>query len=292
MLEYSPGGELFDFLARHHEQTSEALVRRIFGELADALGWMHSIGLVHRDIKLESAFKPFRCSYGTTNRACIDILLTSRPFARDAIPGSFPPPDSLPDLPTPFVKLTDFGLSRFIDPSSPYLETRCGSEEYAAPELIMGKRYDGRQTDAWALGVVLYALITGYLPFVEDGTVGHSDASTKNGVSPSAKGSAKSRRNYLLKIAKGEYKWPEQAPGQEQDSTRLITEQVKSLVGGLLARDPKRRVRTEDVWDFEWMTGTGTPEKRSLRDGGLEGVSVAAFGQDDEAMVRAEVPDS
>lgn len=54
VLEFSPGGELFDFLANYHDQTSEVLVRRIFGELADVLGWMHSIGLVHRDIKLES----------------------------------------------------------------------------------------------------------------------------------------------------------------------------------------------------------------------------------------------
>ena len=207
-------------------------------------------------------------------------------------------PASLPDLPTPFVKLTDFGLSRFIDPSSPYLETRCGSEEYAAPELIMGKRYDGRQTDAWALGVVLYALIIGFLPFVEDGTVGAHDTPSKHGVSPSAKGSAKSRRNYLLKIAKGEYSWPASSSSgteesrQRQDSTRLVNEGVKSLVGGLLTRDPKKRVRTEDVWDFEWMQGPGAPEKRSLKDGGLEGVSVAAFGQDDQAMVRAEVPDN
>lgn len=58
MLEYAAGGELFDFIASHHEETSEALVRRIFGELADVLGWMHSIGLVHRDIKLESKLLP------------------------------------------------------------------------------------------------------------------------------------------------------------------------------------------------------------------------------------------
>lgn len=54
VLDYSPGGELFDFVADFHELISEVLVRRIFGELADVLGWMHSIGLVHRDIKLES----------------------------------------------------------------------------------------------------------------------------------------------------------------------------------------------------------------------------------------------
>jgi serine/threonine protein kinase len=65
------------------------------------------------------------------------------------------------------VTLTDLGLSRRIPepPESPLLTTRCGSEDYAAPELLMGQPYDGRQTDAWALGVMLYALMEGRLPF-------------------------------------------------------------------------------------------------------------------------------
>jgi protein-serine/threonine kinase len=65
------------------------------------------------------------------------------------------------------ITLTDLGLSRSIPlpPESPMLETRCGSEDYAAPEILMGQPYDGRQTDAWALGVLLYSLIEGRLPF-------------------------------------------------------------------------------------------------------------------------------
>ncbi len=65
------------------------------------------------------------------------------------------------------VTLTDMGLSRRIPepPESPLLSTRCGSEDYAAPEILMGQPYDGRQTDAWALGVLLYALMEGRLPF-------------------------------------------------------------------------------------------------------------------------------
>lgn len=55
-LDYAPGGELFDFLASWHKDMTEPLTRRMFGELASAVGWMHSIGLVHRDIKLESEF--------------------------------------------------------------------------------------------------------------------------------------------------------------------------------------------------------------------------------------------
>ncbi|KIK59099.1 hypothetical protein GYMLUDRAFT_169952, partial [Collybiopsis luxurians FD-317 M1] len=107
----------------------ESTLRRIFTELCKAVGWMHGVGLVHRDIKLES---------DTTNT-------------------------TLPTPPQPLIKLTDFGLSRFIDPARPLLTTRCGSEAYAAPELGGGGAggaggYDARETDAWACGVVLYTL--------------------------------------------------------------------------------------------------------------------------------------
>lgn len=54
VLDYAPGGELFDFLAIWHEKLTESFARRLFTELCSAVGWMHSIGLVHRDIKLES----------------------------------------------------------------------------------------------------------------------------------------------------------------------------------------------------------------------------------------------
>src|ERR1700734_845166 len=93
----------------------------------------------------------------------------------------------------PIIKLTDFGLSRIIDTSSPLLSVRCGSEAYAAPELVVGRIgsgrepsggsgsvkpeeassgggggwYDGRETDAWAVGVVIYALVCRALPFGE-----------------------------------------------------------------------------------------------------------------------------
>lgn len=53
-MDYCSGGELFDFIGDWHRLMPESLARRILGELAGAVGWMHSIGLVHRDIKLES----------------------------------------------------------------------------------------------------------------------------------------------------------------------------------------------------------------------------------------------
>jgi serine/threonine protein kinase len=65
----------------------------------------------------------------------------------------------------PLTCLTDLGLSRPYDPANPLLSTRCGSTDYAAPEIMLGQPYDGRATDAWALGVILYCLLESRLPF-------------------------------------------------------------------------------------------------------------------------------
>lgn len=75
--------------------------------------------------------------------------------------------------PHPITALADFGLSRRIA-TGEQLETRCGSDDYAAPEVILGQPYDGRATDAWSLGVLLYALLESRLPF--DPHPGMSDA--------------------------------------------------------------------------------------------------------------------
>ncbi|KAM0792035.1 hypothetical protein ACM66B_004743 [Microbotryomycetes sp. NB124-2] len=237
-LEYAPGGELFDFINTWHSSMTEPLVRRIFGELCSAVGWMHSIGLVHRDIKLEN------------------VLLMSRPFPATTDPLQ------LSSLPTPFVKLTDFGLSRFISLSNPTLTTRCGSEAYAAPELILARSYDGRQTDAWAMGVVLFALLTGVLPFLEQ-----SDE-------------PRSRKHFLLKIAKADWRWPTsdqdaglprsddqsaatagKVNGDGSDPTRLATRAAREVVSRLLVREPARRARIDDLWCLEWMQGQGCPPR-------------------------------
>lgn len=65
------------------------------------------------------------------------------------------------------VKLADFGfVSQFDDDE--LLNTYCGTTGYAAPEMILGERYRGRPVDIWSLGVILYALLTGALPFDDD----------------------------------------------------------------------------------------------------------------------------
>ena len=145
--------------------------------------------------------------------------------------------DDWQTYPIPIVTLTDLGLGRWIPkpPKSPLLDTRCGSEDYAAPELLMGQEYDGRATDAWALGVLLYALMEGRLPF--------------DPVPGSKKKSPTSHR-----IARCEWSWVRWADDDgEWDSQKgEALEGGRKAVEGLLAR-ARSRWTLDKVEKTEWV---------------------------------------
>jgi serine/threonine protein kinase len=65
-----------------------------------------------------------------------------------------------------FPKLSDFGLSRFVADDG-LVTTPCGSPCYASPECISGLVYDGRKSDIWSVGVIMYAMLTGQLPWTK-----------------------------------------------------------------------------------------------------------------------------
>ena len=62
------------------------------------------------------------------------------------------------------LKIIDFGLSNFCEPDN-YLETPCGSPCYASPEMVSGDKYNGHMIDIWSTGIILFAMLCGYLPF-------------------------------------------------------------------------------------------------------------------------------
>lgn len=97
----------------------------------------------------------------------------------------------------------------------------------------MGSPYDGRQTDAWACGIVLFALAVRTLPF-----------------DPKAADSQRgSRRRYLVRIAKAEYAFPDEAA--------LATDDLKAMVARLLVRDPAKRAKISEIWEDAFMRGKG-----------------------------------
>ncbi|CAN4095874.1 unnamed protein product [Withania somnifera] len=126
VLEYVNGGELFDRIVSKGK-LSEAQGRKLFQQLVDGVSYCHDKGVFHRDLKLEN------------------VLIDSR--------GN--------------IKISDFGLSalpqQFRDDG--LLHTTCGSPNYVAPEILSNRGYNGATSDTWSCGVILYVILTGYLPF-------------------------------------------------------------------------------------------------------------------------------
>jgi 5'-AMP-activated protein kinase catalytic alpha subunit len=65
------------------------------------------------------------------------------------------------------VKIADFGLSNLMKDGK-FLKTSCGSLNYAAPEILLHKNYEGTSVDVWSCGIILYTLLFGALPFDEE----------------------------------------------------------------------------------------------------------------------------
>lgn len=142
------------------------------------------------------------------------------------------------------ITLTDLGLSRRIADDEK-LETRCGSEDYAAPEVIMGLPYDGRATDAWSLGVLLYALLEARLPFDPY---------------PNTMDGHRMRSRTSHRIARAEWRWIEFAgeDGDHEGDEAKFKERgllgAMEITEGLLQR-ARSRWTMEKVAEHEWVKG-------------------------------------
>lgn len=144
--------------------------------------------------------------------------------------------------PRAVITLTDLGLSRRIPkpPASPLLHTRCGSEDYAAPEILMGQPYDGRSTDAWAMAVLLYAIMESRLPF---------DAL------PGTRGDPRQlRARTPHRIARCEWSWYKYADedGEWDPVKGKDLDDAHKIVKGLLVR-ATRRMTLDEVAQTEWV---------------------------------------
>ena len=111
------------------------------------------------------------------------------------------------------IKLADFGMAA-LQPQGVMLKTSCGSPHYAAPELIRGDKYVGAMVDIWAIGIIMYCLLTGLLPF---------EASTVP--------------RLLAKIARGKYVLPDG-----------LSVEAKDLIWRILQPDPQLRLSVKEIW--------------------------------------------
>ncbi|XP_075987567.1 serine/threonine-protein kinase MARK2-like isoform X6 [Anticarsia gemmatalis] len=126
------------------------------------------------------------------------------------------------------IKIADFGFSNEFTPGAK-LDTFCGSPPYAAPELFQGKKYDGPEVDVWSLGVILYTLVSGSLPF---------DGSTL--------------RELRERVLRGKYRIP-----------FYMSTDCENLLKKFLVLNPAKRASLESIMRDKWMnTGYEDDELR------------------------------
>ena len=166
-------------------------VQKIFAQLVGAVSYVHAQNCVHRDLKLEN------------------ILL-----------------DKNED-----VKLVDFGFTREYEGRTNHLQTFCGTVCYAAPEMLKGEKYAGEKVDVWSLGIILYALLAGELPFDDD-----DDMVTKQ------------------KILNTEPKYPDSFP---PDATNLL--------GKLLSKRPLVRITLADILAHSFLAQHAPAQQAILK---------------------------
>ncbi|XP_073313352.1 CBL-interacting serine/threonine-protein kinase 1-like [Primulina huaijiensis] len=186
VLEYVNGGELFDRIASKG-RLPEAQGRKLFQQLIDGVSYCHNKGVFHRDLKLEN------------------VLIDAN--------GN--------------IKITDFGLSalpqHFRDDG--LLHTTCGSPNYVAPEILSNRGYDGAASDTWSCGVILYVILTGYLPFDD--------------------------RNLAVlyqKITKGDAQLP-----------KWLSPEAKNLIKRILDPNPRSRLTIDEIKENGWFKQDYTP---------------------------------
>lgn len=174
-----------------HGRMESSKAQRIFTQLVGAVSYVHSRQCVHRDLKLEN------------------ILLDKQEN----------------------VKLVDFGFTREYQGTTSYLRTWCGTICYSAPEMLKGEKYAGEKVDVWSLGIILYALLCGELPYDED-----DESATKT------------------LILKEEPKYPDYMP-----------QPAKELIQRMLSKRPILRPTLADLLKDPWLAEYSPAQQEILK---------------------------
>lgn len=112
------------------------------------------------------------------------------------------------------VKLADFGMAA-LQPAGYWLKTSCGSPHYAAPEIVRGEDYRGDKADLWSCGIILFALLTSYLPFDDQDDI----------------------RNTLKLVKTAKVEIPSD-----------VSPEAADLIHKILQKKPEKRIDMADVW--------------------------------------------
>lgn len=123
------------------------------------------------------------------------------------------------------LRLADFGMASLMTPGS-LQETSCGSPSYCAPEVLSGELYDGVKSDCWSLGVILYVMATGGLPFDDDNF-----------------------SRLVSKVQSGVFFVPDE-----------VDPRIATIIRGLLRVNTEDRMTLDEVLATDWFSSRPLPE--------------------------------
>lgn len=188
VMETLEGGELFE-RARELGRFPEAEAAGAMLHMLRAVDYLHSEDVVHRDLKLENFMYDQKITEGTEG----------------------------------FLKLIDFGFSKFLKQGQTMKES-LGSVMYVAPE-VLSKNYSGGSCDMWSLGVIVFALLSGYMPFAR-----------------------RTQHSCLRSIKKGKYH-------MQKEIWSKISEHAQDFVKSLLVLEPELRLTAQQALAHPWLAG-------------------------------------
>jgi calcium-dependent protein kinase len=201
------GGELFHRVTEK-KRFSEKDAAEAAYQMLLAVNYIHSHGIVHRDIKLEN----FLYEKKDSNH----------------------------------LKLIDFGFSKIWEPNTK-MALSCGTLAYVAPE-VLDKSYTNK-CDLWSLGVVIFILLVGYMPFA----------------------GSESHQVQMIKAGKCNFR---------KESWAKVSKEASEFVGKLLLVDPEKRLSAEDALKSEWIV-----KKHHIDDQAVDQVTIDALSNFAQASI-------
>ena len=182
IMEYITGKELFDYIISK-KKLEEIEACKFYQQIISGIEYMNKLKIVHRDIKPEN------------------LLLDEKNN----------------DL-----KIVDFGLSNLYNSkNNNMLKSSCGSPSYAAPEMLNGKEYKASKVDIWSSGIVLFAMICGFLPFENEDN---------------------DNEKLYKKIINGKFNIP-----------NFVSELAKDLIKRILVTNPNNRFNINQIKNHPWF---------------------------------------
>ncbi|KAK2191769.1 hypothetical protein NP493_46g07043 [Ridgeia piscesae] len=192
-MEIAGHGDLLEYI-KLRGAIAEEKAKVLFYQLVSAIEYLHSISIIHRDLK------------------CENILLDSENN----------------------VKVSDFGFARIMTEED-LSSTFCGSAAYAAPEILQGIPYKGAPYDVWSIGVILYIMVCGSMPY--------DDSNIKKMI----------RYQTERKVA--------------FSRSKHVSQECKDLIHRMLEADIKKRIPITEIKHQTWIAETASRISATIKAG-------------------------